>query len=722
MACNETTNCTKCVNQCNCPDPCAPDPCNDGCLIDLKDKCVATSKDITICGTLYPSGTLLDVIIDKLNECVIAGVPAANDVFVKISANDTTTAYLEDKLTGSNCLQVTKVNTGGNEELVISPKISAQSGNALQCLADGMFVQQATVIPNNPTIVNELDTNSIDTNVTFNGIDTYTVSSNLRLASGGAYTNNIAQIIAGNGLYVPPPVTSVPISILQCNTSTTITQTVTPGPNNYTICNEVNISSLIDGGGIDPTNCLTLRNNKLFVDCPTLNNNYVSNVNILNGVLDFSATGAAFGGNIDLISADALNGIIAGTDNALWAPGISADAGNALVAGTDSGLFVPQTATQIKVTVADTCPGTLFDKIPNDISTLSPTCNLKGVCGWTWPQVEIDVTCTGPNNFVSLQSIVIDGITYNNTSGISVSAISDVVNTIQWIIDNNPALIGGAVSSSSAGLPGIPPSVQDIYITGPYSTVVLKYFNCSSGVNSPLLTLDITSSYDSDLILPIFKTSVFKKVIDTGGGCEELELFTYKPEPEYKVLTSTNDKCPGHLSDKLVAGAGISLSASMSPLLCETLTIDLSTDPCDTPWTNIPAGAILNGWSGVNAQYKIKNGSLYFRGGITKVLSIIGGCAGAGGYDTPFTQNILEVSAFSCLTGVTAGTDDYGWMQISESQLDDCECGVGVENSMANVVARVTRSASTYTALIHPNFCQPHTEALYIPLHNFSLH
>ncbi len=142
-------NCNQCVSQpvCQCSQPCAPTPCTDGCLTDTKSKCVFLSSDIEICGTTYVSGTDLNEVIQAIEACIQNGVPAANDIFVKISANDQTSSYLENKLQGSNCLTVTKQNIGANEYLLISPKISAQPGNIIQCLADGLYASVTTQTP-----------------------------------------------------------------------------------------------------------------------------------------------------------------------------------------------------------------------------------------------------------------------------------------------------------------------------------------------------------------------------------------------------------------------------------------------------------------------------------------------------------------------------------------------------------------------------------------------
>jgi hypothetical protein len=448
------------------------------------------------------------VILFALRDCILSGVPASNDVNVKVSANDQVTAYLEDKITAGDCLTITKINIGADEELVIAPKISAVGNNALQCLVDGLYVEiPASGTPTTQAIVNETDTNTIDMNVNFNGTETYTVSGNVRLDTTTGGNRLVSN--PGYGLYVPPVPTVTPININQCVSSATITQNVGLVGSTYTICNEVNIPSLLSS---DAGNALVMgTDSKLFVPPAVVGADYVSNVAVAGGIMTFTGVGSGFGGPLPIISTDGGNVITAGTDGAAYYAG-----------GSPS---------QLQIEAGDTCPADyLDDKFENPVTVLNPTGTLPGVGAFVWPNIIGDSTCSGAGSDIrTIVSVEINAIVYTNLSGIVITSIQDIVDTLQWIIDNNAALSSAncLASSENAGATGIPPTQQDIYWFGNSSdTVEINYTICSS--HPAVQNVVLTGTYNEDIIINTAKINIYKRTIDDGAGCLSLEFFGYE--------------------------------------------------------------------------------------------------------------------------------------------------------------------------------------------------
>ena len=199
----QNASCNQCNQQCTC-DQCTLIPCIDGCLDYPKTNCVLTSKDIELNGTIYPKGTTQTTINDVVFDTIVNGVPVnqSQDIKLKVSAADSSNGYLEDKLVGSNNIELTKLNPGNIESIKLSAKVSSQTGNALSSLTDGLYVSPSS--SGTATIVVPLNTDSIETiiNPVSGG---YQISSNALIsqASGNALT--IKSGPTDKGLFVNAP-------------------------------------------------------------------------------------------------------------------------------------------------------------------------------------------------------------------------------------------------------------------------------------------------------------------------------------------------------------------------------------------------------------------------------------------------------------------------------------------------------------------------------------
>jgi hypothetical protein len=209
--------CNQCTQQYPCSQ-CAPTPCIDGCLDFSPTNCVLTSKDIDLNGTIYPKGTTLTTINDVVFDSLRNGVPVnqSQDIKIKVSSADSSNGYLEEKLVGSTNITLTKLNPGNTESLRISAKVSAQTGNALSSLPDGLYVSPSSSATT--TVVVPLDTPTIDTiiNPVSGG---YQISSAVKISTDSG--NSLINGLVDGGLYVNVP------SIVQRTVSGSITDTIT---------------------------------------------------------------------------------------------------------------------------------------------------------------------------------------------------------------------------------------------------------------------------------------------------------------------------------------------------------------------------------------------------------------------------------------------------------------------------------------------------------------
>ena len=218
--------CNQCNQQCTC-DQCTLIPCIDGCLDYPKTNCFLTSKDIELNGTIYPKGTTQTTINDVVFDTIVNGVPVnqSQDIKLKVSAADSSNGYLEDKLVGSNNIELTKLNPGNIESIKLSAKISSQTGNALSSLTDGLYVSPST--SGSTTQVLVTDTPTIDMSVA-SVTGGYQVSGAVKLSTDAG--NSLTNGLIDGGLYVNvPSITQRTVS--GSTTDTIITNTVLTGSN-----------------------------------------------------------------------------------------------------------------------------------------------------------------------------------------------------------------------------------------------------------------------------------------------------------------------------------------------------------------------------------------------------------------------------------------------------------------------------------------------------------
>lgn len=201
---------------CTCVSPCTPSICTDGCLTDTQTNCVTISEDIVIATNTYTKGTDLTEVLGALNDAIDGNITiTATDIKSKVSASDTTSDYLNNKLVGaSTSISKTVLSPGGNEQLQFAVKVSPTGvSNQIQVLADGLYVPAPS--SGSSTTVSAVDTNSIDTTVT-SVVGGYTVKGDVRIDS---VTGGNILTVGSNGLYVPPYTPSPSLSVTSNDTS-----------------------------------------------------------------------------------------------------------------------------------------------------------------------------------------------------------------------------------------------------------------------------------------------------------------------------------------------------------------------------------------------------------------------------------------------------------------------------------------------------------------------
>jgi len=222
----QNASCNQCNQQCTC-DQCTLIPCIDGCLDYPKTNCVLTSKDIELNGTIYPKGTTQTTINDVVFDTIVNGVPVnqSQDIKLKVSAADSSNGYLEDKLVGSNNIELTKLNPGNIESIKLSAKVSVKPGNVLSTLSDGLYVSPST--SGSTTQVLVTDTPTIDMSVA-SVTGGYQISGAVKLSTDAG--NSLTNGTIDGGLYVNvPSITQRTVS--GSTTDTIVTNTVLTGSN-----------------------------------------------------------------------------------------------------------------------------------------------------------------------------------------------------------------------------------------------------------------------------------------------------------------------------------------------------------------------------------------------------------------------------------------------------------------------------------------------------------
>lgn len=93
----------------------------DGTVFDLtQGGGASTFLDLTDTPDSYSGQAGKAVIVKSTEDGLEFGEVSAEDEKVKVSSTDTTSGYLTDKLVAGNNIQLTKLNSGGNEQLEIS--------------------------------------------------------------------------------------------------------------------------------------------------------------------------------------------------------------------------------------------------------------------------------------------------------------------------------------------------------------------------------------------------------------------------------------------------------------------------------------------------------------------------------------------------------------------------------------------------------------------------
>lgn len=147
---------------CNChnstPQPCCQDcpetnPCEEGCLDIIDATCIEYTSDLPSCISIA-DGSKLDYIIRAI-DTEICTLKQSGDKFVRISAVDPVSGYLNDKITTCDKLTKSIITSGGQQKLRIciddDALVSEDEENAIFMDTDGLNVNYTTLVN---TIIN----------------------------------------------------------------------------------------------------------------------------------------------------------------------------------------------------------------------------------------------------------------------------------------------------------------------------------------------------------------------------------------------------------------------------------------------------------------------------------------------------------------------------------------------------------------------------------------
>lgn len=287
---------------CTCPTPCPPTPCTDGCLMDLSTDCIQLASDLTVCADTLLLGSSLTAALEDIAGKVCDALDiTVLDIKSKVSANDTTTDYLEEKLkpTGAtfNTINITKANPGGDEELRFSTRLSTSTGdNRITVLTDGLYVapQAASTIT--------VDADSTDTMTLVSSLagSTFTLEGNVRIDPDN--TNILESSV--DGLYVPPFPATTTLTIAGANNNTnSIHNAISLTGSTYNVLSTLQL---------DPASTATvaITSNGLKVDMPTTGNTLIVPLNTYS--IETNATAITGGYNIssDVIIKPGANALV----------------------------------------------------------------------------------------------------------------------------------------------------------------------------------------------------------------------------------------------------------------------------------------------------------------------------------------------------------------------------------------------------------------------------
>lgn len=100
-----------------CCDDCAPNPCESGCLDYIDATCIEYTSTLPTCIDIA-NGSKLDFIIQAIDN-EICELQQKGDKHVRISAIDTNSGYLSDKIITCAKLTTSIVTSGGQQKLQI---------------------------------------------------------------------------------------------------------------------------------------------------------------------------------------------------------------------------------------------------------------------------------------------------------------------------------------------------------------------------------------------------------------------------------------------------------------------------------------------------------------------------------------------------------------------------------------------------------------------------
>lgn len=343
---------------CGCSQPCPPAPCVDGCITDVKSNCVTLSRDINFCGTVIEKDTPLTDALDTIGEGICDGIEiTSQDILVKIDEDDTTAGYLFDKITTCPSISKTVTNVGGNETLRLCAVISEEDDNILVQLGDGLYVPEPTP---SAYALNEVFSSTVDlTLATVMGGQSLKADAKISATAG-----NI--LIDSGGLYVPTPTPQVLPAVTGLDTNS-IDTTVTPSGANYIVSSSIiidpastaPISITADGLKVDCCAPAAAANTPITINnvspCITLSTSGLDNHTITPVVnvsptagnqLSCTANGlyvaaAAAGPATAIIDSSSLDFTLVGANTYQGIVKYSANSCNIAQAGSDGAIFVP---------------------------------------------------------------------------------------------------------------------------------------------------------------------------------------------------------------------------------------------------------------------------------------------------------------------------------------------------------------------------------------------
>jgi hypothetical protein len=199
MSCNN--------NPCEQTNPCYED-C--GCLNPTTFECLSLPGDHpAIEVTNDMNGKEVLAAINSKIDALVLGEVTAPDIYSKVSATDTTTGYLNDKLAVANSISKTILNSGGNEQIrfavVPASIISTDSGNTIDIGTDGKL---RAIWSCPPADISVLGGNGVTVTGTGPASDPFIVSINPSISiARSCFTNtwtniNLATITNTNVVYV----------------------------------------------------------------------------------------------------------------------------------------------------------------------------------------------------------------------------------------------------------------------------------------------------------------------------------------------------------------------------------------------------------------------------------------------------------------------------------------------------------------------------------------